>query len=42
MKPKLADLTSTEVILVTDSAPGLPDGLFSKQKITIWVNFGVP
>jgi hypothetical protein len=20
--------------------PGLPDGLFSKQKITIWVNFG--
>jgi hypothetical protein len=25
MKPKLADLTSTEVILVTDSAPGLPE-----------------
>jgi hypothetical protein len=21
---------------------GLPDGLFSNQKIPIWVNFGVP
>jgi hypothetical protein len=22
--------------------PGLPDGLFSNQKIPIWVNFGGP
>jgi hypothetical protein len=24
------------------SEPGLPDGLFSNQKIPIWVNFGWP
>jgi hypothetical protein len=23
-------------------APGLPDGIFSYQKLSIWVNFGVP
>jgi hypothetical protein len=23
-----------------NSIPGLPDGLFSNQKIPIWVNFG--
>jgi hypothetical protein len=27
---------------VTDFRPGLPEGLFSNQKIPIWVNFGGP
>jgi hypothetical protein len=28
--------------MTSDSKPGLPDGLFSNQKIPIWVNFGRP
>jgi hypothetical protein len=28
--------------MTSDSKPGLPDGLFSNQKIPIWVNFGGP
>jgi hypothetical protein len=26
-------------VLLVKSMPGLPDGLFSNQKIPIWVNF---
>jgi hypothetical protein len=33
----LVDRTRTSFIL-----PGLPDGLFFKPKIPIWLNFGVP
>jgi hypothetical protein len=33
---------SAKSFFVRDSASGLPDALFSKQKIPIWVNFGGP
>jgi hypothetical protein len=37
----VAQAASFQPIQDQTTGPGLPDGIFSKPKIPIWVNFGV-